>query len=433
MNENMLRLECNPAATLGPRIHVFNSYLDFTYDSGGYTVDELRWIRLDAPASQPIPFNWEAFTSAGAHIERYRWGVDLASVADDTPRSDEVHDYSHWSRGGALEQSCTLVGLSPGLHLLYIEAKDNNGYASLGIVAVTLVVPTFANDLLVVDDTRFEVDKFLAPGRLDTYKGRWPSATELDTFLFARGGFPWRSTQDGSPDLRSPAGVFAGYAYDTLGTRLGREFPSLGGAARRHRQVQARGVDGGRHRLELPGRARRASGDRAPYACSPGRASALGAYVQAGGSVWLMGGGAGTASIVGFNSNRKRRPQWQVYSNQQGELVPGRLMFDGAHWRSSFSATSALISFQRSPAAEAIAARPWSHADRWTGGEVHAPDYLELPEKMRPRDPATDPIRPRARRARARSNYRHGLSVRVPDRAERDHRGTWTRTRTQGT
>ena len=404
MNENMLRLECNPAATLGPRIHVFNSYLDFTYDSGGYTVDELRWIRLDAPAGQPIPFNWEAFTSAGAHIERYRWGVDLASVADETPRSDEVHDYSHWSRGGALELSCTLAGLSPGLHLLYIEAKDNNGYASLGIVAVTLVVPTFANDLLVVNDTRFEVDKFLAPGRLDTYKGRWPSATELDTFLFARGGVPWRSTQDGSPDLRSPAGVFAGYAYDTLGTRLGREFPSLGvrlGDIGKYKHVvwMVDAIASGYQDVlgALPVTVLR-------YASSPGRASALGAYVQAGGSVWLMGGGAGTASIVGFNSNRNDGPNGQVYSNQQGELVSGRLMFDGAHWRSSFSATSALISFQRSPAAEAIAARPWSHADRWTGGEVHAPDYLELPEEMRPRDPATDPIPP-TRTARQGSLY----------------------------
>ena len=408
MNENMLRLECNPAATLGPRIHVFNSYLDFTYDSGGYTVDELRWIRLDAPAGQSVPFNWEAFASAGAHIERYRWGVDLASVLDETPRNDEVSDYSHWSRGGALEQSCTLTGLAPGLHLLYIEAKDNNGYASLGIVAITLVVPTFASDLLVVNDTRFEVDKFVNPDSLEIYKGRWPSATELDTFLFARGGFPWRCVQQPSPGLRSQPGVFAGYAYDTLGTRLGLEFPSNGvrlGDIGKYKHVVWM-VDAIASSYQdvlgaLPVTVLR-------YTSSPGRASALGAYVQAGGSVWLMGGGAGTASIVAFNSNRNDDPNGQVYSNQQGELVAGRLMFDGAHWRSSFSAMSALISFRRSPAAEAIAARPWSHGDRWTGGEVHAPNYLRLPGEMRPRDPATDPIPPTRKDRQGSLYYRTG-------------------------
>src|SRR6185295_8268161 len=129
--------------------------------------------------------------------------------------------------GGPLEQSCTLVGLPPGLHFLYIEAKDNNGFASLGIVAFKLVVPTFAKELLVVDDTRRELDRFPG-GRLDTYLDFWPSATELDTFLYARGGVPWRATQDPASGVTSVPGVFAGYAFDTLGTRLGLEIPSNG-------------------------------------------------------------------------------------------------------------------------------------------------------------------------------------------------------------
>ena len=406
--ENVLRIEVDLAATLGPLIHVFNSYLDFKYDSGGYTVDELRWIRLDAPADRPIAFNWDASAAAGATIERYRWGVDLASVADETPRNDEQLDYFHWSRGGPLEQSCTLAGLPPGLHFLYIEAKDNNGFASLGIVAFTLVVATFRQDLLVVDDTRLEVDKFLPSGCLDTYKGRWPSATELDTFLFARGDFPWRCTQDPPSGVRSRPGVFAGYAYDTLGTRQGREVPSFGvrlGDLGRYKHVvwmldaiaaSYQDVLGA-----LPITVLR-------YTSAPGRASALAAYVQAGGSVWLMGGGAGTASIDAFNSTRNDDPNGRVYSNEENELVAGRLMYDGAHWRSAFTATSALVSFQRSSAAEAIAEAPWSHPDRWTGGEVRAPDYRRLPAEMRPRDPATDPVPPTRLARQASLYYRTG-------------------------
>jgi hypothetical protein len=122
----MLSVEVNKAATLGPLIHVFNSFFDFTYDSGGYSVDELRWIKLQAPAGR------RNHVQLGRYRHRrrprssaYRWGVDLTSVADETAAAaTSVNDYFHWSRGGPLEQSCTLVGLPPGLHFLYIEAKD---------------------------------------------------------------------------------------------------------------------------------------------------------------------------------------------------------------------------------------------------------------------------------------------------------------------
>jgi len=398
LDENLLMIEVNPAATLGPRLHLFNGVFDFTYLSGGYTTDKLVWIPVEAPADRPFPLNWEAFTSAGATIERYRWGVDLNSVLDETPRSDEEHDYSHWSRGGPLEQSCNLVGLAPGTHLIYVEAKDNNGYASLGIVALTLVVPSFNHDLLVVDDTRLEVDKFTRPIRPDAYTDVWPSATELDTFLFARGGVPWRATQDTTHLVPSIPGIFAGYAFDTLGTRLGLERPSSGvslGKLGQYRHVvwmvDRRGATGISTNSEPPITVLR-------FASSRGQASALAAYVQAGGSVWLMGGGAGTASITQFNDTRNDAgPNGEVYDNTANELVQGRLMFDGAHWRSTFSATRRLVEFRRAPSADAIAATPWDHFDHWSGTTLRAPDYGKLPAQLRPRDRATDPLPPTRR------------------------------------
>ena len=395
--ENILKVQVNSAATLGPRIHVWNSFLDFTYLSGGYSVDELRWIRLQAPAGRPITFNWDATATGGASIERYRWGVDLTSVADETPRSDEVNDYFHWSRGGPLEQSCTLVGLQPGLHFLYIEAKDNNGFASLGIVAFKLVVATFNQDLLIVDDTRREQDKFLGSGALDTYKDFWPSATELDTFLFARGGYPWRQTQNPTSGVTSVPGVFAGYAFDKLGTRTGLEVPS--------NAVTLETLGRYRHVVwivDQKGGAIKDGSDTQAfpitvlcYMSDRGRASSLAAYVQAGGRVWLMGGGAATASINAFpefaGNNVAGNPVW---TNSDGELVPTRLMYDAAHWQSGLSNAKALATFRRSPRADNIAAAPWAHPDRWTGGELRAPDYRKLPEVMRPLERGADPLPP---------------------------------------
>src|SRR5262249_18478401 len=127
INENLLAIEVNSAATLGPILHMFNEIFEFKYASAGHTTDAPAWVRVEAAAGAEFRLNWDATTTSGARIERYRWGVDLASVLDDTPRSDEERDYFHWSRGGALETSCRLVGLTPGPHFIYVEAKDNNG------------------------------------------------------------------------------------------------------------------------------------------------------------------------------------------------------------------------------------------------------------------------------------------------------------------
>jgi hypothetical protein len=408
--DNMLSIAVDLAATLGPIFHVWNEFIDFTYDSGGYTVDPLRWIRFEAPADRPMHFNWDAHASAGAHIDNYRWGLDLASVQDDTPRTDEDHDYQHWSQPSPLSTSCTLYGLAPGPHFFYIEATDNNGYSSLAVAYFKLVVPTFENQLLVVVDTRFEVDRVLPSGCLDWYKDRWPSTAELDTFLFARGGFPWRCTQEPPSGLFSAPGVFAGYSFDTLGTRLGLENPAAGvplsTLGRYKNVVWLADVESAKLHEVLPLSGTPISVLR--YTSAPGRASALAAYVQAGGRVWLAGGGAGSASIDGFNKP-VNDGEGRTYGNDAGELVPGRLMYDGAHWQSSFTFGNALISFRRSGAAERIAGAPWTHRDPWTGGEMRAPDYLRLPAELGWRDPATDPLPPTRRANQSGLYYRSGF------------------------
>ena len=94
----------------------------------------------------------------------------------------------------------------------------------------------------------------------------------------------------------------------------------------------------------------------------------------------------------------------RVYSGTEGELAPGRLMWDAAHWQSAFTTSIAGMSLARAPRAEAIAAAPWSHQDTWTGGELRAPNYLRLPAELRSRSPDTDPMPP-TRAARQASAY----------------------------
>jgi hypothetical protein len=366
---------------------------------------------MEAASGEPLRFEWVGLPDEGATIADYRWAVDIASVSDNTPRSDELRDYRHWSRRSPLTTSCLLEGLSVGAHLLYIEAADNNGFPSLGIVEIQVVEARFDREVLIVDDTRRELDKFLQADVLDTYKQEWPSATELDTFLFARGGVPWRATQEPLSGETSVPGLFAGYSFDTLGTRLGLEVPSHGvkfSTLTQYRQVVWVVDVTAATYLDIMG-ARPMS--VLAYMCSPSGVNTLGAYLRAGGRVWLCGGGAVTSSIDAFNEERNDLPLDRVYSDVGGELVPGRLLWDAAHWRSSVSAKSPLVTLARSPRAEQIADAPWSHTDYWTAAEVRAPDYRRLPAEFRLRAPELDRLPPTRTARQASSFYSSSTTV----------------------
>src|SRR5262249_26082760 len=155
---------------------------------------------------------------------------------------------------------------------------------SLAIVRIEALAITPVSDLLVVNDTRLEVDKFPIFSHTDTpniYTQPWPSRTELDTFLFARGGFPWRGTRNPETGVTSVPGLLAGYAFDTLGTRLGLDPPESGvplSTLLRYKHVlwlvdyRGAGFDGAQQDPGLfPITVLRASS-------RPGLASALGAY-----------------------------------------------------------------------------------------------------------------------------------------------------------
>ena len=415
LNSNMLQLSAGFAASNGPRIHIFNQYIDFIYDSGGYSADPLREIPIEIPSGVVVPVVWEAFPSPGSRIQFFRWMVD-GNINDNTPRSDENTDYIHWSQPSPTMPNFTILRpFTDGDHRFYLECADNNGQKSLGVLKMTAVTPAFNRQLLVLDDTRLEPDKWQTtnppPGTCPLgYTKPWPSRAEFDTLLFAHGNVPWRCTRNPTSGVSTTPGLLAGYDFDTTGTRLGLENAANGvllSKIGRYRNLiwlvddQGAQYNAGLDQGIFP--------VTALWAMSgPGRASTLAAYVQLHGRVWLAGGGAAYASLINFDKKTNNQGQTTVFTNAQGELVPSRIMYDGAHWLSSLAVTKGAIHTFRydydhldhGPGEKIfdpnfVVSYPWTQYDSFTGDSLRRPDYANhLPPEMRWKDPTTDALPP---------------------------------------
>jgi hypothetical protein len=399
LDNNMLEMTVGYAGTLGPRIGMFNEFFNYLYPSGGYAPnDELAWVKIEIPALIPVTVNWFAVPPDGAAIEWYRWKLD-GDVTDETPRTNESTDWYHWSQQSVGTTQCRIgpfpggAGGGPGVsHKLYIEAMDNTGIKSMGILEMTPVAPTFNRELLIVDDTRLEQDFNFANGTRKNYTTDWPAAAELDTFFYAVGGTTWRRTVTGRSGI-TPPGVFSGYEFDTVGTRQGYEIATSG--------VPLSYLGRYRHVLWLVDRSASTKlGSTTDivngmstmrYMNSPGRASTLASYIYAGGKVWLAGGAAAYTSLIEFNASGSRANDNiyglgnTVFSSSVGELSGGRLMFDYAKWQSEMVASVLVTSIVKSP--RAIGG--WTNPGRDYVGTLTAPDYSALPPTLRRRSELT--------------------------------------------
>ena len=391
-NTNMLQMLVTFAGSTGPVITMINEYFNYTYPSGGYNTDPSRYVDVQAPDNRALTFHWSGQPLRGSQIAWYRWALDMTDLADQTPRINELTDLNHWSQRSLVATSATFgpfppLGRGRQIHLLYIEAADNNGLVSLGIVRLRVVSPPFTdeNSLLIVDDTRLLPDNLLYPpdpthpDSLAQPPGAWPSAAELDTFLFARGGVRWRMTPNGR---LSPPGIFAGYQYDTVSAQF-----LTGG-------LPLTMLNQYRHVLWLTEQ-NSATGNN-PYLgrgalrqmCDAGRANLLAAYVKQGGQLWIAGGAAGVASTIAWNDPRNdAQPPYgiQKFSSTSTpgrlpELQLGRFMYDFAHWQSGFFAAFGQYQIVRSTGA----------AGGWPG----APNYALLPAQLRPKIISRDPLPP---------------------------------------
>lgn len=383
LNSNMLNMRATYAAAGGPTLTVWSDIFFYTYNPPTRDPGDQYQIKVEIPAGEQITIHWSAVAGAGADVVGYRWGLDLADIDDYTPRSNERTDLGHWSQLSTVT-SATVGPFGPQeVHYFYVESQDNNDLKSLAVVRLSVVGVPLDRDLLVVDDTRYIVDQrtLLSPC-IDRPRGRWPYAAELDTFLFAQGGFPWRCYPAGT--ITTP-GLFAGYAFDTLGTRTGRSEVRvpLSVLGRYRHVVWMTDPKGGYY--DAPGTNLSTSIGALRYMTHPGRANSLAAYIHQGGEVWLAGGGAAFAATIEYNSpaNDVTNPApGTTFSARQEELIPGRFMYDVFHWQSEIKVNTGRLLFTR-------------YRGRFdASGHVAPAEYDRLPSEMRPKDAALGDVFP---------------------------------------
>lgn len=378
LGKNMARFSVGLAKRMGPELVITGDGL--WHGSRGYLDVPSRYGRVQVAGDRVFRFSWFASPSIGAQMVSYRWVIDPYDLLSEEPRTSPK-DVRHWS-ARSLNANEVVLGPYENLvkgetHRLYVEAEDNVGLKTLGVVEYTVIPFRFQNELLIVDDTRLGVD--ITPmGQTCPLppQGGWPTAAELDTFLYARGGVPWTCSPSG---WISTPGIFAGYDFDTLGTRgLASVTVPLSTLSRyRHVVWLVDGVG-----------ATQGSNPSSPITAlrrmsSPGQSNALTGYVRGGGKLWIAGGGGAYASNFPWNDNTNDRPTVRFSSaSVRDELVPGRMMFDVAAWRSEIrvsteSMASGGVTIQR-------------ELGRLEGGGR----YAGLPATLSRKTTATDPVPP---------------------------------------
>jgi hypothetical protein len=146
LTTNMLQFRVSYIGYLGPVITLSGPGLDYRYPSGGYCPCPSAEVPVDIGAGLYTTFRWSAVehTACGDDsVVAYRWALDIEDVSDQTPRTDEATDLTHWSAPSLMTTSATLPPFPltdpPGTHRLYIEAQDHVGVKSLGIILMTVV------------------------------------------------------------------------------------------------------------------------------------------------------------------------------------------------------------------------------------------------------------------------------------------------------
>jgi hypothetical protein len=414
-DSNLLRMYVGLASDLGPVITLFNSFFQYTYPSGGFSQDLSKAIQIQVPSGDPerlpvpdppVTINWTAQPPQGSIMRRYRWVLDLENLDDETPRSSQS-DWYHWSPWSLNETSASFgpfkgtQGDTGEVHNFYLEAEDINGLVSLGWVQFRVFRPTFDKELLVVNDTRFKVDELSRTqpaGRTDSIAapfGAWPTRAELDTFLFAVGGVRWRMTPTGR---LSPAGIFKGYRFDTLGTRYGREDPTVSlGLLGHYNHIiwmnDQRGVE-----WVLKANSNTQPMTTMRYMSEANRQNTLATWVGQGGQLWALGSGFGHATNAPWNNVNNDFNQTRSYrfDGVRPDLTPGRFMYDLTHWRSEFRVCGPIfVRFARYDQPDPTVGFPRPPV-YWKGGVFTNPNvnYTSLPTSLQFRAPATDPIWP---------------------------------------
>ena len=383
LDRNMLHMTVAVPGVLGPILRFWSESFVYEYPTGGTL--NVAPINVTLPAHEQMTIHWTGGSEAGIDTRWYRWVLDPIDLFDESARRPPPRDVRHWSAWSPDFTSATLGPYEAGeVHDLYVEAQDDAGQTSLGHVHLSVIpAPSFTRDLLIVNDTRFAPDQRsqVRPDSIEAPLGTWPTAAELDTLLFARGGVRWRMTPDGTI---SPSGLFWGYSFDTIGTRTGQADPTIPlEVLGRYRHVvwmtDAGGARYSAQELGGPPTDPLRPQTTLRWQCGIEHINPLATYVAAGGDLWLMGGGAAYATLADRNRRANDTPDAVVFSSTTPELGPGALLYDLGRLRSEIRVTKGLPTF---------------HITRDVHATAPAGRYALLPTSLGPKSPDTDPLFP---------------------------------------
>jgi hypothetical protein len=134
------------SATAAPRLIITEPFLG----SKVFLGMDPRPTTVSFPTGLEMNFSWKADASSyGGRIVGYRYGWDVSDINDD-------HD---WAVEFPLQIThARSIAYQSGVHTLFVEAIDNSGAITLGMIELSLVPFTMERNLLWVDDFRSTSD-----------------------------------------------------------------------------------------------------------------------------------------------------------------------------------------------------------------------------------------------------------------------------------
>jgi hypothetical protein len=221
LTTNMLHFVSGYPTDTGPWAPVLSLSgpgLRHTYPQGGFCDCEATEIPTQLRSRQPATFRWSAesaYECGGPRIRWYRWALDIEDVLDETPRIDEETDLSHWSQRSPDATSAHLGPFGPGeVHRLYVEAADDLGLISLGIIRIE--VPAAGNRLAL------QLTAEAPQGGLAQVSFSLPEAGDVEIAVYDLAGRRVATLEDGARSAGSHS-----VTWNASGLRQGMYFYRL--------------------------------------------------------------------------------------------------------------------------------------------------------------------------------------------------------------
>lgn len=127
-------------APTGPRLDIFEPFLG-TFSFIG---EDLSGARTQVPPGFKLFFTWKGDASSyGAIVSTFRFGWDISDVTD--PSEWETMPSPYVTSSGS-------KAFNSGIHSLFVEATDNLGVSTLGVIEIEVIPIVMQRSLLWMDD-----------------------------------------------------------------------------------------------------------------------------------------------------------------------------------------------------------------------------------------------------------------------------------------